>query len=131
HLLVPRAKPRRNGQSAIAVAARSRICSRDQLVCNFGHRADHHNRLQALGATSSDNACCTMNGRCIFDGGPAELHHNQFLHAGTATGSSLPNETSSSAFSSAAPAAPRIVLCESTVNFQSSNVQGRRRPTVA
>src|SRR6266852_6115914 len=37
---------------------------------------------------------------------------------------------SNSAFSSAAPAAPRIVLCESTVNFQSSTPHGRRRPTV-
>ena len=29
----------------------------------------------------------------------------------------------------AAPAAPRMVLWESTVNFQSSTPQGRRRPT--
>src|SRR5258708_27397702 len=37
---------------------------------------------------------------------------------------------SSSALSNAAPAAPRIVLCESTVNFQSSTPHGRSRPTV-
>ena len=37
---------------------------------------------------------------------------------------------SNSAFSSAAPAAPRMVLWESTVNFQSNTPQGRRRPTV-
>ena len=35
------------------------------------------------------------------------------------------------ASSNAAPAAPRMVLCESTVNFQSSTPQGRNRPTLA
>ena len=49
----------------------------------------------------------------------------------SATGSNLPRLTRSSALRIAAPAAPRMVLCESTVNFQSVNtVQGRRRPTV-
>src|SRR6202035_86656 len=37
---------------------------------------------------------------------------------------------STSAFSKAAPAAPRMVLCERTANFQSRTPQGRRRPTV-
>src|SRR5215471_4888419 len=42
-----------------------------------------------------------------------------------------PCALSSSPFRTAAPAAPRMVLCESTVNLQSKMLQGRKRPTTA
>src|SRR6185437_5871913 len=79
----------------------------------------------------------------VFNRGSAELHHYQLFaycaQAITATAgatatlnlSNLPSNARTSALSTAAPAAPRIVLCESTTNFQSSRLHSRRRPTVA
>src|SRR6185437_7650009 len=128
---MPIPQPRGNRQRAFAVALPGGSGGGQKLVRHLGHGAHHHDRRKALVAAALHNAGGAIDGNSIFDGGPAELHHNELVHAGTATGSSFPSETSNSAFSSAAPAAPRIVLCESTVNFQSSSPQGRSRPTVA
>src|SRR5277367_1517709 len=138
---MPIAQPRSNGQRTHPVSPAGGVRRCEKLIGDLGHRADNDDGCESLSEPAANDFRCAQDGGCVLDGGAAELHHDQIAHAWTATGwsllasgfpaSSFPNDISSSAFSSAAPAAPRIVLCESTVNFQSSSPQGRSLPTVA
>src|SRR5882762_2831366 len=56
-------------------------------------------------------------------------HCLRVFHGLTLAHPRYPFALRSSAFSRAAPAAPRIVLCDRTVNFQSRTLHLRRRPT--
>ena len=90
--------------------------------------------VKSARAPAFDNFSGAGNRGRALHRGAAELHDDDFhraAHGFNPDGDSLPCDASNSAFSSAAPAAPRIVLCDSTVNFQSSREQGRNRPTVA
>ena len=115
-----------------------------QLVSYLGHGADDDYGLLAHGYASGDDGCGALDGGRVFNRRAAKLHDYQ-AHANlpivrlpetyaraaaTASDSSLPRLASNSALRMVAPAAPRTVLCESSTNFQSSRLQGRRRPTV-
>src|SRR5437764_1017948 len=142
---VAQPSPDRQGPGLIPTT-RSSPC-RDQQVCHFGHRRHHDNSLQPALPPPTNNGCRPLHGLGVFDRGSAKFHHHQFLareaQAITATGlretvlvgipslSSLPVLARTSAFNSAAPAAPRIVLCDRTTNFQSNRLHSRKRPTVA
>src|SRR5512132_122823 len=76
------------------------VRNREQLVGGLPHRGDDHHGT--LGFARADDAGDALNCSGGLDRGPAELHDNHQ--------SSIPSECISSAFSTAAPAAPRIVL---------------------
>src|SRR5277367_300030 len=124
------------GQGPSTITTAGSVSRSQKLISNFGHRAYDDDRREPLVKPAANDTSRAVNSDRVFDGGSAKLHHYKAAHAGTATGScvldsSFPSEASSSALSRVAPAAPRIVLCESRVNFQSSRPQGRSLPTVA
>src|SRR5580704_6569562 len=124
------------GQRAVPVSTACGLGGGHQLIGDFGHGTDHDHRVLAPGQPSLHNLGGAVDRRVIFHRSAAKLHHHR-LHAGTATwsrlaaGASLPCAARNSPFNTAAPAPPRIVLCDRTVNFQSNSEHGRRRPTVA
>src|SRR5260370_39788578 len=94
---------------------------REQLVGGLPHGGNYdHGPTRFAGAHDAGN---TLDGSGGLHGAAAELHDDHQ--------SSIPSECISSAFSTAAPAAPRMVLWLSTTNLKSSTGQGRRRPTNA
>ena len=108
-----------------------------------GHASGHDGRGAAMAAGSSTDVPPNfMTTRLMRVSHGLKTHQARAAAAATGSppqrrgpvagdpGSSLPRLASNSALRMAAPAAPRMVLCESTVNFQSSTPQGRRRPTV-
>src|SRR5260370_22458055 len=108
----------RRRQGGFPVTTAGSFTHGHQLVRDFGHGADHDDGL--LGKTAAHDFTNAFHGGGILDRGTAKFHDDH----------RYPCALSSSALSSAAPAAPRMVLCERTVNFQSSSRQGRSRPTV-
>src|SRR5690242_38164 len=80
---------------------------RQELVGGFAHGGNHHYRPP--GFAPFDNTGDTLDGGGRLDRGAAELHHHHQ--------SSIPSECISSAFNTAAPAAPRMVLWVSTTNL--------------
>src|SRR6202453_3529678 len=138
------AQPRAYSQGSVSIPAPGSFGCGQKLVGDLGHGADHDHRPLATGQPACDNFGGAKDRGGIFDRSAAKLHDHR-LHADTATGSwappgapgftpggtSLPCAARNSPFNTAAPAPPRIVLCESTVNFQSNSEQGRKRPTVA
>src|SRR5947208_824363 len=89
-----------------------------KFVRGLAHRRHDHDRLPVHSRLHNGSDALNRGGG--LDRGSAELHYD---HA------SSPSDWSSSALSTAAPAAPRIVLCPSATNFQSSTGHARRRPT--
>src|SRR5271168_621217 len=144
---MPVPKPGPNGESSCLVPVPRGRRSREEEVRHLRHRGHYDDDLQPALSPSANDACRPIHCLRILNRGPAKLHHDQFLSryaqavtakafaetalVGKPSLSSLPSNASTSAFSTAAPAAPRIVLCDSTTNFQSSRLHSRSRPTVA
>src|ERR1700691_1623075 len=91
----------------LKLARRGSVSHRQQLVGGFSHRRNHNDRtpVQPL----ADNARDAPDGLRRFDGRSAELHHDHQ--------SRYPSAFITSAFSTAAPAAPRTVLWPSATNL--------------
>src|ERR1700682_5287021 len=84
----------------LSLARDGRIGEAQQLVGGFAHRRDyHHGGALAAGFYDAGN---TLDGGGGFHRRAAEIHNNHQ--------SSIPSECISSAFNTAAPAAPRMVL---------------------
>src|SRR4051794_320938 len=79
----------------------------EQLVRGLSHRGDDDHRPFCLAGTNDAGDSLNRSGR--LDGGPAKFHDDHQ--------SSIPSECINSAFRTAAPAAPRIVLWLSTTNL--------------
>jgi len=84
----------------IALAGDGRLRNREQFVGRLAHCGDNHDGLEFH--TRFYDGGDTLDGGCGFDGSPAEFHDDHQ--------SSSPSECINSAFNTAAPAAPRIVL---------------------
>src|SRR5579862_9265757 len=95
-----------DAERLIATAASGCRRHRQQLVGHLRHGAHHHKG--AIGDTRFHDAGNAIDGRGVLYRGATELHHDH---------GNSPCTLRSSAFSNAAPAAPRMVLCESTVNL--------------
>src|SRR6185295_12548701 len=93
-------------ESAGAFTRSSSRREREQLIGRPAHRR-YDNNWVAIDPRA-DNFRDALHGWPGFDGRAAELHHN---HA------SRPSAWSSSAFSTATPAAPRTVLCPNATNL--------------
>src|SRR6185437_10891700 len=114
-------------------------------------RRHHYDRFLTALAPPAHNLRRAQDCLRVLHRRPAKLHHYQvgaslartrltlvqLAHTSTASRatatflkSSLPSRASTSAFNTAAPAAPRIVLWLRTTNFQSSRLHSRSRPTV-
>src|SRR6202453_4215835 len=149
---MPHPQPRPNRQRPCLISTPRRRSSSQQQVRHLRHRRNHNNRLQPQPPPPTNDSSRPLHGRRIFNRSASKLHHNEFfahhtqtvtarwcllsafvatVSEGTPSLSNLPIRASTSAFSTAAPAAPRIVLCDNTTNFQSSRLHGRSRPTVA
>ncbi len=110
---------------ALRRCRRRRGC--EQLVGDACHGGDDDDGLQTRIAPRGDDGCRALHRGRVFDRGAAELHDHDpgsgDAHAkapAEATHffqSSLPSMASISAFRIAAPAAPRMVLCESSVEL--------------
>ena len=94
-------------QCFFALAAHRQIRDLEQAVGGFSHGRNHHHRL-AIEPGFYD-AGDTFESRRGFDGRAAEFHDDHQ--------SSSPSEYISSAFNTAAPAAPRTVLCPRAMNL--------------
>ncbi len=149
------ARSLRKLQSFFTVACAGSGCHGQKLVSDFGQRAHDYHRL--FMKTLAHDGRDAIDGLRVLYGGAAKFHDDHRTSPEIASKDNPPprrnTETrrrprrswfryvldqlmypcalSNSPFSRAAPAAPRIVLCESTVNFQSKILQGRRRPTTA
>ena len=91
----------------LALAGDRRRGDGQQLVGGLDHGRDHHDGL--LPNSRFDNRGDPSDGGGGFDRGPAEFHDDHQ--------SSSPSEYISSALSTAAPAAPRTVLCPNATNL--------------
>src|ERR1022692_97896 len=91
----------------LALAGDGGGCDRQQLIRGLAHGGDHHDGMlpDARFHDGSDAA----DGGGGFDGGSAKLHDDHQ--------SSNPSEYISSALRTAAPAAPRTVLCPRATNL--------------
>src|SRR5438270_6910203 len=103
----------------LALALDGGIRDGEEFVSGLSHGGDHHHRPAVL--TRLDDPGHAFDGGGTLHGGAAEFHHDHQ--------SSIPSECISSAFRTAAPAAPRMVLWLSTTNLWSSTGHARRRPT--
>ena len=106
----------------VALAGDGGLGDGEEFVGGLAHRRDHHDRM-AIGAAFTMAAT-----RSMAAADSTEVPPN-FITIMSVRAS--PSECISSALSTAAPAAPRIVLWPSATNFQSKTGQGRRRPTNA
>src|SRR5580700_3945107 len=94
-------------QSLVPLAGNRQISNLQQAISGLSHCGNHHHRLAIQpGADDSNDALDRFAG---LDRGPPEFHD---YHQ-----SSSPSEYMSSALSTAAPAAPRMVLCPSAMNL--------------
>src|SRR2546426_5581130 len=91
----------------VALPLNGGIGDGQQLVGGFSHGGNHHHRPAAF--APFHNAGDSLDGGGGLHRCAAELHHHHQ--------SSIPSECISSAFSTAAPAAPRTVLWVSTTNL--------------
>ena len=91
----------------LALALDGRGRDRQQFVGGLAHGGDHHHGAALF--ASLDNPGNAFDGGGGLHRGAAEFHDDHQ--------SSIPSECISSAFRTAAPAAPRIVLWESTTNL--------------
>src|SRR5579885_1363855 len=94
-------------ESLLAPSGGGQGSDRQELVGGLAHGRDNHHR--PLCDARFDDACHPRDGLSGFDGGAAEFHHDHRA--------SQPSECISSAFSTAAPAAPRTVLWPSATNL--------------
>src|SRR5262249_32812713 len=79
----------------------------EELIGGPPHGGCHYHR--AMRFARADDAGDALDSGSALDGGAAELHHDHQ--------SSIPSECISSAFKTAAPAAPRMVLWLRTTNL--------------
>ena len=144
---MPMAQPRTNRQRAGLVAASRSSRGRQQQIRHLRHRRNDNDRLQPLLPSSAERSpqsapsparlppkCRQTSSQQAFSRYTQASHRHgpgRKPVQGTPSLSSLPSNASTSAFNTAAPAAPRMVLCDNTTNFQSSRVHSRNRPTVA
>src|SRR5438105_4186209 len=91
----------------LAIAGNGGRRDGQQLVRGLAHGGNHDDRM-LLGARFHDGGDASDGGGG-FDGGTAEFHDDHQ--------SSSPSEYISSALSTAAPAAPRTVLCAKAMNL--------------
>src|SRR3954452_6284237 len=105
----------------VARAADRGIGNGQELVGGLAHGGNDYYRMPLL-AGLDDTGDALNRGGTLYRAA-AELHHDHQ--------SSIPSECISSAFNTAAPAAPRMVLWLSTTNLASRTGQARRRPTKA
>src|SRR4029078_4002624 len=108
-------------ERADEMSLRGLLRDRDQRVRHAGER--RHDDDGSLVGARSDDAPRSRDRFGVADRRAAELEddHNP---------SSSPRRAISSAFSTEAPAAPRITLCPIATNFTSKTGSGRMRPTV-